>query len=43
VMAETVFVVGDRIVLVEVAGDFARYEKVRAELRTALLTFDPGE
>lgn len=43
VIAETVFVVGKRIVLVEVGGAFARYEPVQSELRQALLTFDPGE
>jgi hypothetical protein len=42
VLSETLFVVGDRVVLVEAAGPFALFEPVRAELRASLRTFDPG-
>lgn len=42
VLSETVFVVGDRIVLVEGAGPFPLWAKVEAGVKTALLTFDPG-
>ncbi len=43
VMSETLYVVGERIVLVESAGPFERYEPVKAQLRTALRSFDPGK
>ncbi len=42
VMSETVFVVGDRIVLLEAAGPFERFAKVEPGLKTALKTFQPG-
>lgn len=42
VLSETLFVVGDRVVLVEAAGPFPLFEPVRAELRASLRTFDPG-
>ena len=42
VLSETVFVVGERIVLVEAAGPYDLYSPVEAELREALKTFDPG-
>lgn len=43
VMSETVFVVDDRVVLVEVVGPFARFARVDKSLRAALVTFDPGD
>lgn len=43
VMSETVFVAGERIVLVEAAGPFPRYARVKDELAKAMLTFDLGE
>jgi len=43
VLAETIFVVGDRIVLVEAAGPYERYARVEAALAASLVTFDPGE
>ena len=39
--SETLFVVGDTIVLVEVAGPYERYAKVEEELAAALKTFEP--
>ncbi len=42
VLAETVFVVGDDLALVEAAGPFERYKKVSGALATSLLSFDPG-
>lgn len=41
VMSETLFVVGDTIVLVEAAGPFDKYAPVEAELEKALETFSP--
>ncbi len=43
VLSETVFVVGDRVVLVEAAGPYERFSKVRPALEAALTTFDPGD
>lgn len=43
VLSETIFVVGDRIVLVEAAGPYERYARVEAALKGSLVTFDPGE
>lgn len=43
VLSSTLFVVGDRVVVVETAGPFPRYAKVRDELAAALKTFDPGD
>ena len=40
--SETVFVVGDTIVLVEAAGPFDRYAEVEAEVAEALKTFKPN-
>jgi hypothetical protein len=40
--SETVFVVDDTIVLVEVAGPYERYAKVEKELAAALKTFEPN-
>jgi len=40
-LSETVFVVGDAIILVEVAGPFERYAKVEGELADAIKTFEP--
>ncbi|MCA9538977.1 MAG: hypothetical protein KC620_08810 [Myxococcales bacterium] len=42
VMSETIFVIDDRIVLVEAAGPFERYQPVEQQLRAALRTFEPG-
>ena len=39
--SETIFVVGDTIVLVEAAGPFERYIKLEKELAEALTTFEP--
>jgi hypothetical protein len=41
-LSETVFVVDDRIVLVEAAGPYDRFMKVDADLKKALVSFDPG-
>jgi hypothetical protein len=43
VLSETVFVQGDKVILVEVAGPFERYARVEPELRKAMRTFDPGQ
>ncbi len=43
VLGVTVFVTGDRLVIVEAAGPFPRYSKVRKELAASLRTFDPGQ
>jgi hypothetical protein len=40
--SETLFVVGDTIVLVEVAGPYERYAKIEKELAKALETFEPN-
>jgi hypothetical protein len=40
--SETIFVVDDTIVLVEVAGPYERYAKVEKELTAALMTFEPN-
>ena len=42
VLAETVFVVGDDLALVEAAGPFERYKKVAAAVAIALQSFDPA-
>lgn len=41
VMSETLFVEGDTVFLVEVAGPFERYAAVEPELKRALETFAP--
>lgn len=41
VFSQTIFVVDDRIVLVEAAGPFKHYQPVEQELKQALLSFDP--
>ncbi len=41
VFSETLFVIEDTIVLVEVAGPFARYQPVAENLKRALVTFEP--
>ena len=41
--AQTVFVQGKRIVLVESAGPFDRFAKIEPALATAMRSFDPGE
>lgn len=43
VLSETVFVVGDKIALVEAAGPFPRFAKVEKALAEALTTFQPEE
>ena len=43
VMSETLFVVRERILLVEVSGPYPRYAKLEQDLRAALSTFRPGE
>jgi hypothetical protein len=43
VLSTTLFVVGDRVVLVEAAAPFERFSPVEERLRAALLTFDPGD
>lgn len=40
VLSETIFVVGDHILLVEVAGPYERYAPLESELEAALATFD---
>jgi hypothetical protein len=42
VLSETIFVVDDLIVLVEVAGEFSRYQAIAEPLKTALKTFAPN-
>lgn len=42
VLQETIFVRGDRIWLVEVAGPFDRFAPLEKSLQAALRTFDPG-
>jgi hypothetical protein len=42
VLSETLFVVGDRVVLVEAGGPYERFARIEAGLRDALKTFDPG-
>jgi hypothetical protein len=42
VRSETLFVVGDRIVVVEAAGPFGHYQPVEKQLRNALESFDSG-
>jgi hypothetical protein len=41
-MSETVFVDGNRIILLEAAGPFDRFARVEPGLKTALRTFKPG-
>lgn len=41
-LAETIFVVDKKIIIVEVAGEFTRYKAVEAFLEKALKTFDPN-
>jgi hypothetical protein len=43
VLAETLFVLDDDIVLVEAAGPYDRYALVEAELRKAVETFEPRD
>jgi hypothetical protein len=43
VLSETLFVVADRIVLVEATGPFDKYAPIEAELQKALETFSPNE
>lgn len=43
VLGETVFVVGERIVLVETAGPYELHAPLEKEIDEALATFDPGE
>lgn len=43
VLSETLFVVDDRVVLVEAAGPYDRFAKVEADLAKALETFRPGK
>jgi hypothetical protein len=43
VLSTTLFVVGERIVLVEAAAPYDRFSPVEERLRAALLTFDPGD
>jgi hypothetical protein len=42
VLSTTLFVVGERIVLVEAAAPFERFSPIEERLRAALATFDPG-
>lgn len=42
ILSEAVFVIGDRIALVEAAGPYARFVAIEAGLGKALETFDPG-
>ncbi|HUT78881.1 MAG TPA: hypothetical protein VM285_14385 [Polyangia bacterium] len=42
VLSTTLFVVGERIVLVEAAAQFERFSPVEERLRAAIATFDPG-
>ncbi len=42
VLSETLFVVGEKIVLVEAAGPFDKYTPVEPELQKALETFRPN-
>ena len=43
VLSETLFVVGEDIVLVEAAGPFERYALVETEIAKAVETFEPRE
>lgn len=43
VLSETLFVVGDRVVLLESAGPFERYQPIEQALKASLRTFDPGD
>lgn len=42
VMSETLFVVKDRVILVEVAGPYPLYAPLEEDLKKAMKTFDPG-
>lgn len=42
VLAETVFVLGDELAVLEAAGPFDRYKKVSAGLAKAYLSFEPA-
>ncbi len=42
ILSETLFVVDDKIVLVETAGPFDRFASIEDELKKALKTFDPN-
>jgi hypothetical protein len=42
VLSETIFVVGDRVILVEAGAPFDRFTLVEAELKKAIKTFDPN-
>jgi len=42
VLSTTLFLARDRIVLVEAAAPYERYQPVEQRLRAALATFDPG-
>ncbi|MBU0550150.1 hypothetical protein KKF91_19965 [Myxococcota bacterium] len=42
VMSETLFVVGERVILVEVAGPYPLYAPLEEDLKAAMKTFDPG-
>lgn len=41
VMSETIFVVDDRIILLESAGPFDRFQPIEQELKASLRTFAP--
>ena len=42
-LSVTLFVAGPRILLLESAGPFERFEPVKASLRAAYRTFEPGD
>ena len=43
VMSETIFVVDDRVVLVEVTGPYERFKPYEESIKKYLLTFNPGQ
>jgi hypothetical protein len=43
VLSETLFVVDDEIIVVEVAGPYDRYAAIEKELKKSIKTFDPGK
>ncbi len=42
ILQETIFIEGDQIVLVEVAGPFTRFQAYGKSLQEALVSFNPG-
>ncbi len=42
VMSETLFVVGERVILLEVAGSYERFSPLEGDLKKAMISFEPG-